>query len=83
MCLGRRLGRAAATRRSRRVHAHARTCTLYQVAIPLAAGALYPLTHSLVPPWVAAGAMALSSVSVVLSSLSLKLYRRPDIWRVT
>jgi Cu+-exporting ATPase len=49
------------------------------LAIPLAAGALFPLTHALVPPWVAALAMALSSVSVVTSSLTLRLYRRPRV----
>ena len=47
------------------------------VAIPLAAGALYPLTGVLMPPWVAAITMALSSVSVVMSSLLLKLYKKP------
>lgn len=47
------------------------------VAIPFAAGALYPLTHQLMPPWVAAVAMAASSVSVVSSSLLLRLYQRP------
>ncbi|GAX75729.1 hypothetical protein CEUSTIGMA_g3172.t1 [Chlamydomonas eustigma] len=47
------------------------------VAIPLAAGALYPLTGQLLPPWMAAMSMALSSVSVVTSSLLLKTYKRP------
>lgn len=45
------------------------------LAIPLAAGVLFPATHSLLPPWIAALAMALSSVSVVGSSLALRLYK--------
>lgn len=40
--------------------------------IPLAAGAFYPLWGLLIPPYFAGGAMALSSVSVVLNSLRLK-----------
>jgi Cu+-exporting ATPase len=48
------------------------------LAIPLAAGLLFPATHSLLPPWIAALAMALSSVSVVGSSLLLRLYRPPQ-----
>jgi hypothetical protein len=42
--------------------------------VPVAAGALYPLTRVRLPPEAAALAMALSSVSVVLSSLSLAGY---------
>ena len=44
------------------------------LGVPVAAGALYPLTRVRLPPEAAALAMALSSVSVVLSSLSLARY---------
>lgn len=44
------------------------------VSIPLAAGVFYPWIHTRVPPTLAALAMALSSISVVCSSLALRLY---------
>ncbi|RCK63709.1 putative copper-transporting ATPase HMA5 [Candida viswanathii] len=44
-------------------------------ALPIAAGVIYPYKNSRLDPAWAAAAMALSSVSVVTSSLALKLYR--------
>jgi len=41
------------------------------LSIPIAAGALYPWTHVLLSPMIAAAAMSLSSVSVIVSALSL------------
>ncbi|KNC51169.1 copper-translocating P-type ATPase [Thecamonas trahens ATCC 50062] len=49
------------------------------VGIPIAAGLFYPLVKITLPPLVAGAAMALSSVSVVASSLWLKRFKPPQI----
>lgn len=43
------------------------------LGVPIAAGVLYPLTGMLLSPIIAAAAMSLSSVSVILNSLRLRL----------
>lgn len=52
------------------------------IAIPVAAGILFPLTGLRMPPWLAGACMALSSVSVVCSSLLLRRYRKPRLTTV-
>ncbi|OZJ01943.1 hypothetical protein BZG36_05496, partial [Bifiguratus adelaidae] len=51
---------------------------LYNIlAIPIAAGILYPIAGVGLPPMLAGLAMVVSSVSVICSSLLLKFYRPP------
>jgi P-type Cu+ transporter len=49
---------------------------VYNLAgVPIAAGVLYPVFHIVMNPMIAAGAMSLSSVSVILNALRLKWAR--------
>ncbi|KAI3690853.1 hypothetical protein L2E82_49064 [Cichorium intybus] len=49
------------------------------ISIPIAAGVLFPWTKIKLPPWVAGACMALSSISVVCSSLLLRRYKKPRL----
>ena len=48
------------------------------LALPIAAGVFYPAYHQQLPPWLASLVMAFSSVSVITSSLLLRLYQTPE-----
>ncbi|EKV07434.1 Copper-transporting ATPase, putative [Penicillium digitatum] len=53
-------------------------CMYNVIGLPFAMGLFLPFTGFMLPPMAAGGAMALSSVSVVVSSLLLKFWSRPS-----
>jgi Cu+-exporting ATPase len=53
-------------------------CLYNFISVPFAAGIWFPWTRMLLPPHYAGLAMATSSISVVISSMLLKTYKRPQ-----
>ncbi|CCH43306.1 Cu2+-exporting ATPase [Wickerhamomyces ciferrii] len=49
------------------------------IGVPISAGVIYPYNNSRLSPVWASAAMAASSISVVLSSLALKFFRKPKV----
>ena len=62
----------------RNIHQNLFWAFAYNAAlIPVAAGALYPVSGTLLSPMLAAGAMALSSVFVLGNAMRLKRFQAP------
>lgn len=64
----------------RRIRINFMFALMYNIlAIPFAAGVWFPYTHMQVPPQYAGLSMAMSSISVVASSMAIRFYKKPLI----